>query len=59
MISLSKGDIYFHLLYSFLFFFFFKSFTVYLLNLYLLFNLDALSPILCVCVCEEKDAAGL
>lgn len=56
MISLSKGDIYFHLLYSF---FFFKSFTVYLLNLYLLFNLDALSPIWCVCVCEEKDAAGL
>lgn len=58
MISLSKGDIYFHLMYSF-FFFFLKSFTVYLLNLYLLFNLDALSPILCVCVCEEKDAAGL
>ena len=50
MISLSKGDMFS--------IYFFNSFTVYLLNLNLLFNLDALSPIVYACVCEE-EAAGL
>lgn len=48
MISLSKRDIFsIYLLFS-------LSFTVYFLNLYLLFNLDAPSPVLCVCMCEEE-----
>lgn len=43
MISLSKGDI-FPCIYCF---------TVYFLNLYLLFNLDAPSPV-CVYACVKK-----